>query len=261
MADLGSCRACGHKHQGKKLAFICIGCACPETPGKHGRPGNVITLADLGAPAWLDQPILGRDVPDELAAPFRLVADGAEWAAMCNRHVLLGVQATTTLPEAPASITPDLFAIPTDGVREIEGARLVDWLARHLSPLPCSMCGGNFHRPCAPCGGLGAVSCTCSTCEHEHEAQCEPCEGRGSEVCACVRPRIRQPGWVADALIDRNLLAPFVRHLAMPDVVRYATSGPVTPVRFWTDQWRAVVMPMQATSADASCESLTQVGA
>jgi hypothetical protein len=30
----GPCPACGHEHQGEPLAFICIGCACPETPGK-----------------------------------------------------------------------------------------------------------------------------------------------------------------------------------------------------------------------------------
>jgi hypothetical protein len=26
-----TCRACGHVHQGVEMAFICIGCPCPET--------------------------------------------------------------------------------------------------------------------------------------------------------------------------------------------------------------------------------------
>jgi hypothetical protein len=29
-----ACPQCGHEHAGIDLAFICIGCPCPETPGK-----------------------------------------------------------------------------------------------------------------------------------------------------------------------------------------------------------------------------------
>lgn len=29
-----TCTACGHQHTGKAWAYICIGCPCPETPGK-----------------------------------------------------------------------------------------------------------------------------------------------------------------------------------------------------------------------------------
>lgn len=28
------CSTCEHDHQGDRLAYICIGCPCPETPGK-----------------------------------------------------------------------------------------------------------------------------------------------------------------------------------------------------------------------------------
>jgi len=31
MGDI--CKACGHEHQGKRLAYICIGCPCHEKPG------------------------------------------------------------------------------------------------------------------------------------------------------------------------------------------------------------------------------------
>lgn len=32
------CPSCGHVHAGKRLAYICIGCPCPETPGKPKAP-------------------------------------------------------------------------------------------------------------------------------------------------------------------------------------------------------------------------------
>jgi len=43
------CPECGHVHQGAQFAYICIGCPCPETPGRddarvlqvEGRPWYV----------------------------------------------------------------------------------------------------------------------------------------------------------------------------------------------------------------------------
>jgi hypothetical protein len=32
------CTKCGHHHSGVQLAYICIGCPCPETPGKPAEP-------------------------------------------------------------------------------------------------------------------------------------------------------------------------------------------------------------------------------
>lgn len=29
-----TCTGCGHQHAGRELAYICVGCPCPETPGK-----------------------------------------------------------------------------------------------------------------------------------------------------------------------------------------------------------------------------------
>ena len=28
-----NCAACGHEHMGADLAFVCVGCPCPERPG------------------------------------------------------------------------------------------------------------------------------------------------------------------------------------------------------------------------------------
>lgn len=28
------CEACEHQHTGRQWAYICIGCPCPETPGR-----------------------------------------------------------------------------------------------------------------------------------------------------------------------------------------------------------------------------------
>lgn len=35
-----NCKACGHQHQGVRLAYICIGCPCPETPGRKRSEGE-----------------------------------------------------------------------------------------------------------------------------------------------------------------------------------------------------------------------------
>jgi len=34
MKNPNACDKCGHAHTGIQLAYICIGCPCPETPGK-----------------------------------------------------------------------------------------------------------------------------------------------------------------------------------------------------------------------------------
>jgi hypothetical protein len=38
------CNACGHQHVGKHMAFICIGCPCPETPGRDDN--GAVNLSD-----------------------------------------------------------------------------------------------------------------------------------------------------------------------------------------------------------------------
>lgn len=52
--NLDYCPVCGHTHQGRALAFICVGCPCPETPGRT-EPKSVPTLAPLERMAanWL----------------------------------------------------------------------------------------------------------------------------------------------------------------------------------------------------------------
>lgn len=38
-----TCEACGHEHQGERLAYICIGCPCPEKPDEqHFGVGDVV---------------------------------------------------------------------------------------------------------------------------------------------------------------------------------------------------------------------------
>lgn len=38
MNEIQPCAKCGHEHQGARWAYICIGCPCPETPGKPPAP-------------------------------------------------------------------------------------------------------------------------------------------------------------------------------------------------------------------------------
>lgn len=34
------CETCGHRHAGRTLAYICIGCPCPEQPRALAPPGG-----------------------------------------------------------------------------------------------------------------------------------------------------------------------------------------------------------------------------
>lgn len=51
------CAVCGHKHGGRDVAYVCVGCSCPETPGKASdsvpvaSPEQIRALAGRGS--WL----------------------------------------------------------------------------------------------------------------------------------------------------------------------------------------------------------------
>lgn len=43
-----NCNACGHEHQGAALAYICVGCPCPERPAPDEAPDIRTRLCEWG---------------------------------------------------------------------------------------------------------------------------------------------------------------------------------------------------------------------
>lgn len=47
MAMSEPCPECGHTHSGIEYAYICIGCPCPETPGKPAPQSFGVVPAEI----------------------------------------------------------------------------------------------------------------------------------------------------------------------------------------------------------------------
>jgi hypothetical protein len=54
------CSSCGHAHQGKHLAFICIGCPCPERPGREEASRKDQMQTHCGVAETLDGTAIGE---------------------------------------------------------------------------------------------------------------------------------------------------------------------------------------------------------
>lgn len=46
----GACTGCGHTHQGRGLDYICIGCPCPERPGRKVKRRRILVRPTASSP-------------------------------------------------------------------------------------------------------------------------------------------------------------------------------------------------------------------
>ena len=114
---MSACGVYGHEHQGFSLAYICIGCPCPEQPGRPAPP-PAPTLAEsdtkrrsasrprgVAVSNW--PPFCSQDT--DLRCPVcgeahvqvrdkQMYYDGEEIEAYCaGCHAILEVQSTVTV--------------------------------------------------------------------------------------------------------------------------------------------------------------------
>lgn len=191
-----------------------------------------------------------------LAEPFVCTDAENTWTVASDRRVACAVRAVLTVRTQPnLSGWDTIFRLPGHASFTVTGERFWAWAKAPEPPIalpPCTRCDGSKHVRCPDCKGEGQIDCECSDCGDQHLADCENCDASSHTVpCKCDDPPPPRLGRVGGKVfVDRNLFAAFVGALPTSTSVNVYVVDVITPVRFWTDAWRVIVMPFGAGSED-----------
>ncbi|HKQ65984.1 MAG TPA: hypothetical protein VJZ73_13300 [Methylomirabilota bacterium] len=149
------CSACGHQHGGRDVAYVCVGCPCPETPG---RP----------PPDWYDgtpKPCPGAGELPRVVRTGEITEHGEpvyfSRCAYCDKprqpgepmepHTFipwdLDAPVTFTAGRVPEGIEPGTFELAPDGCLATDHARGEHTPARPAIAIRCD--GDHPEPPCA----------------------------------------------------------------------------------------------------------------
>jgi hypothetical protein len=152
-----------------------------------------------------------------LRQPMSATLRGKRCAVALNGYLLAAVEGEHGYPEAGTNESRLAEIVPNDG-REIAVMDAVQVQAWCGPVVPdeikdCPECKGTGRTACPECDGTGEACCgSCGS-----EIDCEECDD-GMVDCDCEAGKIvmesRRPGRIGDVLIDRQILAKAIFHVA-----------------------------------------------